>query len=768
MKRTLNLIMTLALTLTTWSLQAAINPDIVEVDLDIDYLATDDPAEWTPGGFVCVEGRRKITLQKVQPADWGTTAGDSTKRVRLSWGSTNIAIYTAATGGDEVISGTDYENANLPTNFWVEGVSVSATAGTSSEPGPETILAQAIPDGMYDRVAFTIVKMGLVPNYDRDDDIDSDDVAISATEKNFTFWINDDKDEEDDYSGASGIPGQTSGNHSDSVVNGHGDLIDFFPVWLDLHDMLSLLPPGGDVQYKLAQADNALKAVYSALTRDQANSFLTVSNTVYGPAFDTDAYLAPTFQISASGVVLSTNFLQRIKDDPDRGILLLEGAAETTSPLVLEIWKGTAKIVETRLLLVISGVEAMYRWHNFRNSPSIAERLGNPTNRPDSVCKNVDVLLAHGFLVPENEARAWGAEFFKRLYQEGMNARFHAVTWSGDTGASISYEENVNNIFLTASNYAARVNAIKATNNSEVVALAHSLGCMFTSAALVDGGMLADKFFALNGAVAAEAFDAGMADMRTNSLNRLLHPDWRGYKARTWASIWHRLFTNSAAFSGDDRVALTWRGRLAPASAVLYNFWSSGDEVLEIAQNDDIDVFSGLEWDWSFDWWPVSVNARRYVWHKQALFKGRSGLYGTIWAGWGFWEYWLGGKVYSMAEANELNDDTLRADPVFRHNPDEMFSSNIVKSVQNNILARGIPELSFPIGSTNLTLTHCEENIDMNTALRREDGAWPQRDVDFSDDGQRPIRWLHTDLFSLPHYYTHELYKRLALDGGMK
>jgi hypothetical protein len=146
-------------TLTTWSIRAGVNPHIVEVDLDIDYLAADDPTEWTPGGFVCVEGRRKITLQKVQPADWGTTAGDSTKRVRLSWGSTKIAIYDAATGGNAVISGTDYANANLPTNFWVEGVAVSATAGTSSTPGPETILAQAIPDGMYDRISFTVYQV---------------------------------------------------------------------------------------------------------------------------------------------------------------------------------------------------------------------------------------------------------------------------------------------------------------------------------------------------------------------------------------------------------------------------------------------------------------------------------------------------------------------------------------------------------------------------------------------------------------------------------
>jgi len=225
MKRTLNLIMTLALTLTTWSLQAAINPDIVEVDLDIDYLATDDPAEWTPGGFVCVEGRRKITLQKVQPADWGTTAGDSTKRVRLSWGSTNIAIYTAATGGDEVISGTDYENANLPTNFWVEGVSVSATAGTSSAPGPETILAQAIPDGMYDRVAFTVINIDLDVDSDNDNGFVApdrntveDDIEDDATKLGKCLGVNNDDSDGD------GVPDFADGFDWDGVAGNADDI----------------------------------------------------------------------------------------------------------------------------------------------------------------------------------------------------------------------------------------------------------------------------------------------------------------------------------------------------------------------------------------------------------------------------------------------------------------------------------------------------------------------------------------------------------------
>ena len=67
------------------------------------------------------------------------------------------------------------------------------------------------------------------------------------------------------------------------------------------------------------------------------------------------------------------------------------------------------------------------------------------------------------------------------------------------------------------------------------------------------------------------------------------------------------------------------------------------------------------------------------------------------------------------------SDDDLRAAPVFRQDPDEMFSSNIVKSVQNNLLARGIPELSFPIGSTSLSTNNCVINVDMHIDLRRAD-----------------------------------------------
>ena len=115
----------------------------------------------------------------------------------------------------------------------------------------------------------------------------------------------------------------------------------------------------------------------------------------------------------------------------------------------------------------------------------------------------------------------------------------------------------------------------------------------------------------------------------------------------------------------------------------------------------------------------------------------------------------------------------LRAAPVFRQNPDEMFSSNIVKSVQNNLLARGIPELSFPIGYTNVvklnTYDFTDRNFDLNDSVfRRDDQTWPQRDIDYSVGNTRPTRWLHTDLMNVAHYYTYKLYETIVTKGNMK
>jgi len=627
-----------------------------------------------------------------------------------------------------------------------------------------------------DTLKVKTARFGMVPDYDRDGKINAADAA--QLPKPFRIWLNDDFDWGDIGNEISGIPGYYSGSSVNSGyphVCGRYDLPDFFPVWLDVGELLAAEPTA---TLRLKHKNSCINVVLTSLTTSTAREYLTVSNNTYGTALDQFAHEAdklipphPLYYIE-----LPTAFLNMVRNDPTKGVILIEGWGDTadSNPLILEAVKDNAVIMRAELPLRVSHVENMFSHLNIRGVSPVFIPAAFP---PDCIGKHV--FFTHGFLVTEQESRAWGAKTFKKLYQSGMNAKFTMVTWSSDTGPTISYEDNVIIGFQAAQAYAAHVNGVKQSSGDEVIVMAHSLGNILTSAAICDHGMLADKYFAFNAAVPAEAFAPGMADVRTNEVNRMLHMNWRGYKPETWAANWHQLFKDPYVFPNDDRKHITWRGRFAAATPILYNFWSSEDEVLEIAQK-DIDAFNGIEWEWKLSWWPVSMNARRYVWHKQALFKGRSWLYGTQWAGWGFWRYMvpLTGRVYSMKEANELDYGQLRVEPVFRHYPsavfepaDVMLPLTIETDMQYALLARGIPELSYNIGVTpvdGINQPGEERNINMHTDLKRVDGDWPQRAMDFNDDNQRPKRWLHSDLMDVAYFYTHRLFERIVDEGNMK
>jgi hypothetical protein len=142
------------------------------------------------------------------------------------------------------------------------------------------------------------------------------------------------------------LPGHTTdANYNSSTVNGRSDLTDFFPVWLNIHHAITLFPPSAIVQYKLKQADSAVKMVYTSLSKNNAGDFLTVDGATYGPMLTQSNQCATVTAVTSDGIVISTNFLNLITSDATKGVLLIEGNAATTSPLVLEIWKDGAKIL---------------------------------------------------------------------------------------------------------------------------------------------------------------------------------------------------------------------------------------------------------------------------------------------------------------------------------------------------------------------------------------------------------------------------------------
>jgi hypothetical protein len=188
MKRKLICIMAIAF--TTWIIRAALNPHITDLDLNIDGVADYDeffePSPSTtpkgPGGFVCSNGWKMITLKAVGVND--------PMKTRLNWNSSKIEVWTATNGGMQVLSPTLWDPASsMPTQLWVKGVSVSATgptkdaSGNWTNCGPETLCLEAINNGAnpttpgtyYDRVAFTVFMVDLDIDSDNDDGVGNPD-----------------------------------------------------------------------------------------------------------------------------------------------------------------------------------------------------------------------------------------------------------------------------------------------------------------------------------------------------------------------------------------------------------------------------------------------------------------------------------------------------------------------------------------------------------------------------------------------------------------
>lgn len=615
------------------------------------------------------------------------------------------------------------------------------------------------------------VRMDLVPDVNHDRAIDADDLVLRDKQGPFRFWINDDRDQGDEAEGDSDLPGQTQrANGRDDVVNGRNDLVDFFPVWLNLKAMLDYRPRQQGVQYRLRQADEAVKMVLTDLTADKAGDYLIVEQEKYGPSLRQKACEAKAQQVTVEGVVLPENFLDGIRANERKGVILLEGTRKTTSPLVLEIHENGTRIGEVAMPLSLDGVEKMYRWVNLRNMTNPGPQP-EPANNPDSLNNGTNLVFVHGFNVDEEGARSWNAEMFKRLYWSGSLAMYHAVSWFGNKSSGLDplYQENVTNAFCTApilKDYVAGL-------SGDVIVMAHSLGNMVASSAIADHNMTAAKYMMCNAAVAAEAYDAFAPQD-----NRMINTWWYDYSTRTWAAYWNERF----AGTGDSRENMTWRDRFADVSFLtdLYHFYSSGDEVFSL--DDAPSLLSGVFY---VDWWfiiPISFNLEwgRHSWQKQELFKGTAydhliDLGTTRYAGWGFNSTVTGPDIngdyqvqpaYTVDQANMASDSMLRTNPVFTAYPAWLVGANALTTSQiNEILAMGIPSITPAAGCEGIPAfdDNGVPQYDLDgSALRANAASWPNRSA---PDDQH---WLHSDLKSVAYPFVYPLFDTIATEGDLK
>ena len=366
-----------------------------------------------------------------------------------------------------------------------------------------------------------------------------------------------------------------------------------------------------------------------------------------------------------------------------------------------------------------------------------------------AIAEKTSVFFIHGANVSEQDARVWASEMFKRLWQAGANMEFCPVAWESDIGPSYNYQANVANAFVTARRLAPLVNAVPGRR----VVIAHSLGTLVAAAAIQDYGMQVEKLIMLNSAIPAEAFEPSLADYSPE--NHLVHVEWRGYPSRCWAARWHEFYAGNA---NDSRGKLTWKGRFSRVKSIAVNFYSSGDEVLELYTNKhNPSWYNGVS--------PSGNWGDRYSWHKQEIWKGRKSLLGfmgtTDWSGWGFRKNAFGMRVWSAEEANTVADPSVFAtNTVFNPYPISITNSVASRLETDFHLAQGLPALSPPTGRTRFR-EDVMESIDMNTPLYMAN-TWPR-----PDDGQLGGRFLHSYIKNVAYFFVHPVFRKIVEVGGL-
>jgi hypothetical protein len=125
----------------------------LDVDANYDKVISvdnpDDPIEMSAGGIVCVGGREKIIMRKVQPPSW---VGD----VLLTKNSTKVRVFDAVSNGTEIVFDgihNKFANTVLEKALYVQGETYSST------PRDVTLTLTSNPGSLVDEITFTVLKV---------------------------------------------------------------------------------------------------------------------------------------------------------------------------------------------------------------------------------------------------------------------------------------------------------------------------------------------------------------------------------------------------------------------------------------------------------------------------------------------------------------------------------------------------------------------------------------------------------------------------------
>jgi pimeloyl-ACP methyl ester carboxylesterase len=670
-----------------------------------------------------------------------------------AWDSEKQCYWTLCRAGEDVdvsltkwrkLVGASSDGSSVATQVYV----TSPTAGTA------TLVFRywGVVDGKFveDEAgqSLTAIAPPLKADVNHDGKIDGEDAALSLARRPFRFWFNEDTDKGDYI----GHVADDTRNTDDLVVNGKLDLVNLFPIELDLTKFRQAWG-GAATAHFFAHTQCLRYCVFADSVSDDVARFVTTDL----QTADCEAMGSAELAELGSGREAAFNPWNDSRFCAKPMTLAFEAAGRTYDDLTVEVCMGGKVVYSYRMPISISSVDDMYRYSDLRGaignaffSPTIP---GEPWNLPDAETDGRHFVFVHGYNVDAASSRKWARAMFKRLWWAGARSKFTAVDWRGDdsqiavpTQGDISpnYYVNVKNAFMTAPALVSLCGQLP----GEKVMLGHSLGNMLVSSAAVDHGLSYSKYYMLNAAVPMEAYDRTAAD------DLMVDGAWADIDESFRASRFANLFTETPS---DFRAGLSWRGRFAGIANAV-NCYSPTEEVLT---NPTTNKIFGVE----------SSNFGG-AWSKQELFKGCALWYGVnavtfsgteIEGGWGInAAYTVNPLAYVPFVGlrpgyfeNWIREDMI-TDPLFTSfNDERMASTNVLEIVDDELRAKmlgdAIPAESFAAGA-NMT-GGVGKNHNLHDDMEK---TWPKV------KGGKTSVWEHSDIKNVAYFYLHKLFKKIS------
>ncbi len=440
-----------------------------------------------------------------------------------------------------------------------------------------------------------------------------DDAGHATEHRPLRLWLNDDRDDGSvTPDPLADLPGQAAdprSNMRQATLGGLSDLVDWFPVALQLGAAAEDLPP---FDIRLLGPVHLVNVVETSLPIARAAQFLQRDfGSVHGPSLNEPISRATKSRAGAGGLALSSAFSLGAVGPRLLGrgeaVFLAEGAAAGAGTIWVALLRKGAPLDRvpgpSDILLRAPLRVAVGPVGDFHRSWDARSRSPAPSPPPplDSGARSSApwLVFVHGFNVGPAQGQAWGAEIFKRLHQAGSASPYVAFRWYGDQGVA-NYASAVECAPAAADRLCQQMAALAKTDPGRpFVLMGHSLGAYVALLAAEPARAPKDASIRacvlVNAALPVEALDpaasnapADYPEGRGLPLRHLMSPPGSAWRDTTpyalpqaQAAGWASNFP-----SDDQRSTCRWVGRF-PGPVPVINLYSRTEDVLSPPPADD-------------------------------------------------------------------------------------------------------------------------------------------------------------------------------------